>query len=237
MDDDTMDSAGECRPCCRSRHQLHKNKKYERNVHSCERGDGTVSKRLGRVRDRRRNERKRTGRKEIHPSIRLLLKRYGADDWELAKQVNLPFVQHVNLDGTMKPEVKDFAGMEVKPRSDDDKVRLGTDIAVLKYLQEHGTFFSKENIVHSYPHCWRCDTPLLNYATSSWFVRITKIKDGLLKNAEAVNWSPAHIKEGRFGKWLEGARDWSISRQRFWASDIPIWVCEACKKQRVFGSA
>ena len=162
---------------------------------------------------------------------------FGADDWELAKQVNLPFVQHVNLDGTMKPEVKDFAGMEVKPRSDDDKVRLGTDIAVLKYLQEHGTFFSKENIVHSYPHCWRCDTPLLNYATSSWFVRITKIKDGLLKNAEAVNWSPAHIKEGRFGKWLEGARDWSISRQRFWASVIPVWVCEACKKQRVFGSA
>ena len=162
---------------------------------------------------------------------------FGADDWELAKQVNLPFVQHVNLDGTMKPEVKDFAGMEVKPRSDDDKVRLGTDIAVLKYLQEHGTFFSKENIVHSYPHCWRCDTPLLNYATSSWFVSVTKIKENLLKNAEAVNWSPAHIKEGRFGKWLEGARDWSISRQRFWASVIPLWRCEACKKERVFGSA
>lgn len=162
---------------------------------------------------------------------------FGADDWELAKQVNLPFVQHVNMDGTMKPEVKDFAGMEAKPRSDDDKVRLGTDIAVLKYLQEHGTFFSKENITHSYPHCWRCDTPLLNYATSSWFVSVTKIKENLLKNAEVVNWSPEHIKEGRFGKWLEGARDWSISRQRFWASVIPIWRCEACKKQRVFGSA
>ncbi len=162
---------------------------------------------------------------------------FGADDWELAKQVNLPFVQHVNMDGTMKPEVKDFAGMEVKPRSDDDKVRLGTDIAVLKYLQEHGTFFSKENITHSYPHCWRCDTPLLNYATSSWFVSVTKIKENLLKNAEAINWSPEHIKEGRFGKWLEGARDWSISRQRFWASVIPIWRCEACKKEKVFGSA
>ena len=162
---------------------------------------------------------------------------FGADDWELAKQVNLPFVQHVNYDGTMKPEVRDFAGMEVKPRSEDDKVRLGTDIAVLKYLQEHGTFFSKENITHSYPHCWRCDTPLLNYATSSWFVSVTKVKENLLKNAEAVNWSPEHIKEGRFGKWLEGARDWSISRQRFWASVIPIWVCEKCKKRRVFGSA
>ncbi len=162
---------------------------------------------------------------------------FGADDWELLKKVNLPFVQHVNMDGTYKPEVKDFAGMEVKPRSDEDKTRLGTDIAILKYLQEHGTFFSKENITHSYPHCWRCDTPLLNYATSSWFVSVTKIKENLLKNAEAVNWSPEHIKEGRFGKWLEGARDWSISRQRFWASVIPLWRCEACKKERVFGSA
>jgi isoleucyl-tRNA synthetase len=162
---------------------------------------------------------------------------FGADDWELLKKVNLPFVQHVNMDGTMKPEVKDFAGMEVKPRSDDDKIRLGTDIAVLKYLQDHGAFFSKENITHAYPHCWRCDTPLLNYATNSWFVNILKIKDGLLKNAEAVNWSPEHIKKGRFGKWLEGARDWSISRQRFWASVIPIWRCEKCTKEKVFGSA
>ncbi|MSU73878.1 isoleucine--tRNA ligase [Candidatus Kaiserbacteria bacterium] len=164
---------------------------------------------------------------------------FGADDWELLKKVNLPFVQHVNMDGTMKSEVKDFAGMEVKPRSEDDKVRLGTDIAVLKYLQQHELLHTdgKENITHSYPHCWRCDTPLLNYATSSWFVSVTKIKENLLKNAEVVNWSPEHIKEGRFGKWLEGARDWSISRQRFWASVIPIWRCEACKKQRVFGSA
>lgn len=148
---------------------------------------------------------------------------FGADDWELSKKVHLPFVQHVNMDGTMKSEVTAFAGLEVKPRSDDDSVRLGTDIAVLKYLQEHSMLFAKENITHSYPHCWRCDTPLLNYATSSWFVSVTKIKDNLLKNAEKVTWSPAHIKEGRFGKWLEGARDWSISRQRFWASVIPIW--------------
>lgn len=161
---------------------------------------------------------------------------FGADDWELAKKVSLPFVQHVNMDGTMKPEVKDFAGMEVKPKSDDDRVRLGTDIAVLKYLQDHGAFFSKENITHPYPHCWRCDTPLLNYATSSWFVSVTKIKSNLLKNAKNINWSPAHIKEGRFGNWLEGARDWSISRQRFWASVIPIWKCESCKKIKVFGS-
>ena len=162
---------------------------------------------------------------------------FGSDDWELLKKENLPFVQHVNYDGTMKPEVTAFAGMEVKPRSEDDKVRLGTDIAVLKYLQEHGHLFAKENITHSYPHCWRCDTPLLNYATSSWFVDVTKLKGGLLENAKSINWTPEHIKEGRWGKWLEGARDWSISRQRFWASVIPIWVCEKCKERRVFGSA
>jgi isoleucyl-tRNA synthetase len=162
---------------------------------------------------------------------------FGADDWELAKKEKLPFVQHVGADGTFRPEVVDFAGMEVKPNSADDKVRLGTDIAVLKYLQEHGTFFSKENITHSYPHCWRCDTPLLNYATSSWFVKVEAQKDALLKNARDINWSPEHIKTGRWGKWLEGARDWSISRQRFWASVMPIWKCEKCKTARVFGSA
>lgn len=161
---------------------------------------------------------------------------FGADDWELLKERNLPFVQHVNYDGTMKKEVTAFAGMEVKPRSDDDSVRLGTDIAVLKYLQEHGMLFAKENITHSYPHCWRCDTPLLNYATSSWFVSVAKIKDDLLKNAKNISWSPEHIKEGRWGKWLEGARDWSISRQRFWASAIPMWRCDKCKEIRVFGS-
>ena len=162
---------------------------------------------------------------------------FGAEDWDLSKQYDLPFVQHVNIDGTMKKEVTDFAGRGVKSKSDDDSVRLATDISVLKYLQEHGTFFSKENITHSYPHCWRCDTPLLNYATSSWFVSVTKIKDTLLETAKDISWSPKHVKEGRFGKWLEGARDWSISRQRFWASAIPMWRCDECKTIRVFGSA
>ncbi len=161
---------------------------------------------------------------------------FGADDWELLKKENLPFVQHVNYDGTMKSEVRDFAGFEVKPNSGDDSVRLSTDIAVLKYLQEHQLLFAKENITHSYPHCWRCDTPLLNYATSSWFVSVTKVKDNLLRNAKNIIWSPAHVKEGRFGKWLAGARDWSVSRQRFWASVIPLWRCDTCKKIRVFGS-
>ncbi|MFZ1987859.1 MAG: class I tRNA ligase family protein [Minisyncoccia bacterium] len=160
---------------------------------------------------------------------------FGEDDMELGKKENLPFVQHVAYDGTIKPEVSDFAGREVKPKSDDDKVRLGTDIEIIRYFQEHGTFFSKENLVHSYPHCWRCDTPLLNYATTSWFVKVTAIKKNLLQNAENITWSPAHIKEGRFGKWLLGARDWSISRQRFWASVIPIWK-DASGNVTVIGS-
>src|SRR3989338_3389049 len=95
---------------------------------------------------------------------------FGEDDMELGKKMKLPFVQHVGMNGIIKPEVKGFAGLSVKPRSDDDKERLGTDIAVLRYLEEHGNFFAKENITHSYPHCWRCDWPLLNYAASSWFV-------------------------------------------------------------------
>jgi isoleucyl-tRNA synthetase len=149
-------------------------------------------------------------------------------------------VQHVGMDGRFKPEVTDFAGQEVKPRSDDDKVRLASDIAITKYLQEKGLFLAKKNIVHSYPHCWRCDTPLINYATSSWFVKVTAVKEKALELAKEINWSPEHIKEGRFGKWLEGARDWSISRQRFWASVMPIWKCEnkgSCSNILVFGSA
>jgi isoleucyl-tRNA synthetase len=162
---------------------------------------------------------------------------FGSDDWALLKKEGLPFVQHVRYDGTMKPEVKEFAGMEVKPRSDDDKIRLGTDIAILKNLQDRGLVFAKENITHPYPHCWRCDTPLLNYATSSWFVKVEEQKTRLLRNARHLYWSPGHLKEGRWGKWLEGARDWSISRQRFWASVMPLWVCRACGNKRVFGSA
>ncbi len=151
---------------------------------------------------------------------------FGDDDFKVGKRENIPLVHHVGMDGRFNPEVTDFAGQEVKPRSDDDKVRLSSDIAVLKYLQENNLFFAKQNLVHSYPHCWRCDTPLLNYATSSWFVNVTKIKDQALEEAKKINWSPEHIKEGRFGKWLEGARDWSISRQRFWATTMPVWQSE-----------
>ena len=161
---------------------------------------------------------------------------FGEDDMEFGKKMKLPFIQHVGMNGVIKPEVKGFAGMHVKPKSDDDKERLGTDIAVLKYLQEHGTFFAKENITHSYPHCWRCDWPLLNYAASSWFVDVTKLKPKLIAENKEINWVPEGIREGRFGKWLEGARDWAISRSRYWGAPIPVWRCNKCANIESVGS-
>ncbi|PIR74910.1 MAG: isoleucine--tRNA ligase, partial [Candidatus Magasanikbacteria bacterium CG10_big_fil_rev_8_21_14_0_10_43_9] len=147
---------------------------------------------------------------------------FGTDDYEVFKKEKVPFIQHIGMDGLFKKEVTDFAGMHVKPVED----HMATDIEIVKWLAHNGKLFSKKKYEHSYPHCWRCDTPLLNYATDSWFVDVTKVKKKALELAEDINWSPAHIKEGRFGKWLEGARDWSISRQRFWASVIPIWQSE-----------
>jgi isoleucyl-tRNA synthetase len=157
---------------------------------------------------------------------------FGEDDMQLGREKNLPFVQHVAMDGVFASELGELAGLNVKPIDDHQS----TDIEIIKYLAKNGTLFHKEKYEHSYPHCWRCDTPLINYATSSWFVAVTKIKNELLENAKEITWSPAHMKEGRFGKWLEGARDWSISRQRFWASVMPIWVCGDCGEQKVFGS-
>ena len=156
---------------------------------------------------------------------------FGEDDMNLGQKENLPFIQHVGIDGIIEEKAKDFAGMNVKPIKD----HMQTDIEIIKYLANKDLLFSKEKYEHSYPHCWRCDTPLLNYATSSWFVNVTKIKKRLLQTAENINWSPNHIKEGRWGNWLKGARDWSISRQRFWASAIPIWEC-SCGEIKVIGS-
>ena len=158
---------------------------------------------------------------------------FGEDDMELGKKYNLPFVQHVGMDGRFKSEVSDFAGLPVKPRENPQ----AADIEIIKFLAKENKLFAKEKITHSYPHCWRCETPLLNYATSSWFVAVEKIKGDLLEYAKDINWSPAHIKKGRWLNWLENARDWSISRQRFWANTIPVWRCGECGKERVFGSA
>jgi isoleucyl-tRNA synthetase len=162
---------------------------------------------------------------------------FGEDDMQLGKRENLPWVQHVHMDGTMKAEVAAFDGRDLSPKAKGkvEEVRE-IDLDVRKYLGEQGLLFASEKYLHSYPHCWRCDTPLLSYATSSWFVNVTEIKTRMLELARNINWSPEHIKAGRFGKWLEGARDWSISRQRYWASVMPIWKCDVCLTMRVFGS-
>ncbi len=156
---------------------------------------------------------------------------FGENDFQLGQAEHVPLVQHVKMDGRFKKAVTDFAGLEVKPKEHPQQ----TDIEIIKYLAHYDQLFNKQKITHSYPHCWRCDTPLLNYATSSWFVNVTKVKPRLLELAEKIHWSPEHIKRGRWENWLKGAKDWSISRQRYWASVIPIWRCD-CGQMKVYGS-
>lgn len=167
---------------------------------------------------------------------------FGSDDYELLKKYKLPFIQHVTTNGVFKPEVRDFAGQYVKPKDTKEDKEKGieshqkADIEIIKNLAHRGLLFAKEKLIHSYPHCWRCETPLLNYASSSWFVKVTDIKDKLVKENNKIDWVPKEVGEGRFGNWLSGARDWAISRSRFWGAPIPVWKDEKTGQCYVFGS-
>lgn len=150
---------------------------------------------------------------------------YGEDDLSVGLREKVTPISHVNMDGTFINRVKPWAGKFVK----------GQDGNIRDALAAAGRLVRSENFRHSYPHCWRCDTPLLNFVTDSWFIRVTEVKEQLLRNNQKIHWQPEHIQEGRFGKWLEGARDWAISRNRFWGCPLPIWEC-ACDNRVCIGS-
>jgi len=150
---------------------------------------------------------------------------FGEDDLELANKENLQIIQTVNEKGEFTSEVKPWVGLFVK---DVDKL-------IIEELKGRNLLFKSETIYHTYPFCWRCESPLIYYAISTWFVKVSDIRQRLIKNNQKIHWVPAHIKNGRFGKWLEEARDWAVSRNRFWGTPLPIWQCEKCSKIKVIG--
>ncbi|MDF2669885.1 MAG: isoleucyl-tRNA synthetase [Paenibacillus sp.] len=151
---------------------------------------------------------------------------HGEDDYKVARLNQISMLQVVDSSGRYTEAVTDLAGRFVKD----------CDVDIVKLLAESKKLYSKEKYEHSYPFCWRCKSPLLYYATESWFIETTAVKDQLIANNNTVNWYPAHLREGRFGKFLEDLIDWNISRNRYWGTPLNVWVCDHCNHQYAPGS-
>lgn len=151
---------------------------------------------------------------------------HGEDDYRTSRQHGLDFVNVVNLDGRYTDQVIDYADRFVKD----------CDVDIVRDLSHRNLLFSKERYEHSYPFCWRCKSPLLYYAMESWFIKTTAIKDQLIENNSKIDWYPSHLREGRFGKFLEELVDWNISRNRYWGTPLNIWLCKDCGSEYAPGS-
>ncbi len=151
---------------------------------------------------------------------------FGADDMNVSIEHDLPILQTVAPDGTFIPQVTPWAGVFVKD----------ADSSITQNLKERGLLFRSGTIIHTYPFCWRCNTPLLYYARPTWFIRTSAYKKRMVELNDKINWYPAHIKNGRFGNWLENNVDWALGRERFWGTPLPVWQCNSCRHQVCVGS-